>query len=259
MTYTSLVSLLMMFCFTAHGQNKLTPVHLQGVVMPSQKTKLSFVESGLISQIIANGSVVNKGEMIALLDTSKAKIELAKSQAQVRSAASQFESAKHDRDKSARLVNDKVLSDIAMTEAEFSVSVAKENLLIAQAQLELVKQQLANCTISAPYTGAIIVKNFNQGEWVNAGDPIIELVNLEQLSLSIDIPPETRFNLQLGTQTRVYIQDQWVGVATVKTIFPTVEPTSGLLRVVWHIKAIDDHLLSGRYVSLDDWTSTKGL
>jgi RND family efflux transporter MFP subunit len=230
-------------------------VHLQGVVMPAQKIKLSFSQSGIIREMAGGGSIVVAGGMVGKLDDSKARSQLKQSAAQYRSAISELASMKHSRDKSARLVEDSILSEVALTEADFTVVAAKERLIVAKAQLELAEAALAECVVNAPFKGAVIAKHVSTGEWANAGEPFIEFVNLEELSLSIDIPPDMILGLSLGLTTDVMDKGRIVGQASVKTIYPVIDPASGLRRIVWQVVPVKGVLLTGRYVSLAAWSA----
>jgi len=230
-------------------------IHLRGVVMPAQNIKLSFAQAGVVRYVAPGGSVVHEGEIIATLDDKKARAQLAQSEAQYRSAQSELASAQHSRDKSARLVEEDILSNVALVEAEFSVVLAKEKLAVARAQLDIAEDALVDCMVKAPFTGAVILTNINVGEWANPGDPFLEFVNFHQLSLAIDIPPAMAISLTPGLSTLVFDENKPVGKAQVKTVYPVIDPASGLLRVIWEVIPDKGILLSGRYVSLADWES----
>ncbi len=231
-------------------------VHLKGVVMPAQKVKLSFAQPGIIRQLAGGGSLVEMGQVIAKLDDKKAKAQLAQSQAEYRSAKSELASVKHSRDKNARLVEQNILSEVALTEADFTVTVAQEKLAVARAKLDMAEASLIDCTVLAPFSGAVVAVNASKGEWMKQGDPFVEFVNYKKLSLSIDIPPDMADGLSVGLITNVLDKTRVIGKAKVKTIFPVIDPSSGLRRIVWQVTPKDGMLLSGRYVSLASWVAT---
>ena len=245
--------LLLAFSFTAHGAKPNISSQLQGVVMPAKTVKLSFAESGIVRELVANGTIVQSGEQVAKLDDKKNRALLQQSQAQLRAAQSELKSSIHSRDKSARLVADNILSDIALTEAEFAVVLAQENLAVAQAKLRVAKTALEDRTVTAPFTGAVIMTNVNKGEWAKPGEPFLELVVLNDLRLSTDLSPDLVSDLPIDHTTDVMSQKQIVGQATVKTIFPVINPASGLQRVIWQVSAKPGFLLSGRHVFLSHW------
>jgi RND family efflux transporter MFP subunit len=218
---------------------------------------LSFTQPGIIRQIAGGGSLIEAGQIIAKLDDKKTKAKLAQSEAEYRSAKSELNSAVHSRDKSARLVEENILSDIALVEADFAVVIAREKLAVSKAKLQLANNALEECTVLAPFSGAVAAKMVSKGEWVKEGDPFIEFVNLDELSMSIDIPPSMATGLSEGMTTKVLDSSNEVGHASVKIIYPVIDPASGLLRVVWRIQPRSGILLSGRYVSLKSWLSVQ--
>lgn len=244
---------LMLFGTLVQAEQADTQVHLRGVVMPAQKVKFSFAAPGIVTLIASGGAMVTKGEVLAKLDDKKARAMLEQSRAQLRSAKQELASANHQRDKSARLVAENILSAIALTEADFSVAMATERVAVAKAQLAVSKKAYEECTLVAPFDGAVVAKAISQGEWAKAGDPVLEFVNLSQLTLSIDIPPAMADGLSVGLTTAVLEGDVALGEARVKTIYPVIDPASGLRRIVWAITPNQGALLSGRYVSLADW------
>lgn len=231
-------------------------VHLRGVVMPAQKVKLSFAQPGIIRQLASGGSLVEMGQVIAKLDDKKAKAQLAQSQAEYRAAKSELASVKHSRDKNARLVEQNILSEVALIEADFTVTAAQEKLAVARAKLDIAETALVDCTVLAPFSGAVVAVNVSKGEWMKQGDPFVEFANYKKLSLSIDILPDMADGLSVGLTTDVLVKTRVVGKAKVKTIFPVIDPASGLRRIVWQVTPKDGMLLSGRYVSLASWAAT---
>jgi membrane fusion protein (multidrug efflux system) len=234
-------------------------VHLQGVVMPAEQINFSFGQSGILLSIAKNGHQLTVGDVVAELDNTRAKVELEKSDALVRAAEAKLASAEHARDKSLRLVKEDILSNIAVIEANFEVTSSIENLAVAHSEQKLAKQNLKQHVIIAPFSGAIINAKVHQGEWINAAEPFITLVNFKNLSLSIDIPPKMGGSLAPDMITNVMLDAKVVGIAKVKTIFPIVDPASGLLRVTWQILPIDGKLLSGRYVALQPWNEKQNI
>ena len=234
-------------------------VHLKGIVMPAQKIKLSFAQSGIVTALADNGSIIEAGQLLGKLDDSKARAMVKQRGAELRSARAELASSLHERDKSARLVSQNILSEVALLEANFSVDMAQERVTVAQVALEIAQISVDECLIVAPFKGAVVDKSVSSGEWMNMGDPFMEYVNLSSLSLSIDIPPDLISGLHVGLSTQILLQDTVVGQASVKTIFPVIDPASGLRRVIWQVIPEDNVLLTGRYVSLATWSPAGGV
>ncbi|MBI9112372.1 efflux RND transporter periplasmic adaptor subunit [Maridesulfovibrio ferrireducens] len=68
------------------------------------------------------------------------------------------------------LYKDKSRSIIDLQEAKASLSIAEANMCIAS-------QEVAFCTIKAPYSGRVEKLAVNEKEWVEAGTPLIKIVS----------------------------------------------------------------------------------
>ncbi|WDE13160.1 efflux RND transporter periplasmic adaptor subunit [Thalassomonas haliotis] len=238
----------------AHAAGKIDPsIHLRGVVLPGEQVKIAFSQSGLLLEMLANGKSAAKGEILARIDDNKARADMDKNLALMHSATSALKAAEHKRNKTARLVKENILSDIALVEANFEIEMAKSKEQAARAQLALSKIALANCVIYAPFDGTIVTQDASINEWVKPGTPIMEYAKLSQLVLSIDVPPDFIQYLSPGQKTKISINKQVVGKVQLKQVFPHIDPASGLRRIIWSVLPDNKQVLSGRYVELENW------
>ncbi|WDE00411.1 efflux RND transporter periplasmic adaptor subunit [Thalassomonas actiniarum] len=238
----------------ADAAGKIDPsIHLRGVVLPGEQVKIAFSQGGLLLEMLGNGKSAAKGEILARIDDNKARADMHKNQALMQSASSALKAAEHKRSKTARLVKENILSDIALVEADFEIEMAKSKEQAARAQLALSKIALANCVIYAPFDGTIVTQDASINEWVKSGTPIMEYATLNQLVLSIDVPPDFIQYLNPGQETAITINQQVVGKVQLKQIFPHIDPASGLRRIIWSVQADNNQILSGRYVELENW------
>ncbi|WP_338292300.1 efflux RND transporter periplasmic adaptor subunit [Planctobacterium marinum] len=231
----------------------LTSVHLRGVVVPAQQAKLSVAQQGQVEWIAADGTEVKTGETLIQINATKLKAEMIQAQAMYQSALAELAAANHSLEKSRRLVQENILSDIALTEAEFSVKTAEAKVAVNQSKLELAKLAVAQAIVLAPFDGVVASSKISIGEWAQPGDPILEFASLSTLSMSLDVPPEYTETLSPGDSTTVLFAGKPIGTATVKRLFPLLQPSSGLRRVIWTIETDETMLISGRYVELKAW------
>lgn len=228
-------------------------VHLRGVVVPAQQVKMSLPQNGLLTWIAPSGSIVTRGERLAQINDVKLLAEMNQAKALLKSAQTELEAAKHSLEKSRRLVNENILSDIALTESEFAVKTAQAKLEVSESKFQLAKLSVSQALLTAPFDGVVAGTNISAGEWAKAGDPVVEFASLSDLTMSIDIPPELTDELREGDSTNVKYKGAVIGTAKVKRLFPILQPSSGLRRVVWSIATEDSILISGRYVELEAW------
>lgn len=253
-TFTLLLTATIGTCISPLAiSNDANNVHLRGVVVPSDKVKMSLPQNGLVTFIAASGTIIEKGQKLVQISETKLLAELNQAKAKLGAAQTELEAAQHGLEKSRRLVKENILSDIALTESEFAVKTAQANVEVNQSKYDLAKLAVEQALLLAPFDGVVADTGISTGEWAKAGDPILEFASLTALNMSIDIPPELTDTLSVGDTTNVTYKGTVIGTARVKRLFPILQPSSGLRRVVWTIESEDSVLISGRYVELQAW------
>ncbi|WP_372894777.1 HlyD family secretion protein [Stieleria sp.] len=74
----------------------------------------------------------------------------------------------------------------------------------AEATVAEAQSTLDDLTITAPATGTILSRFVDQGEVVNAGTPLLDLVNLDRLYLQVYVPEPLIGRVRLGLPAKVY-------------------------------------------------------
>lgn len=225
-----------------------------GLVEPVRKTVLSFSQAGALVQVPEEGQAVEKGDVIARLDNRKLKICLLEARAALESARLSVEKEKHNKAKTQRLLQEKIIASIALTEADFALKLAESQRAVAESRLKLARLALGESVLTAPFGGVVTRVTAGLGEQAVPGTPVAELVDVTAARLCLDLPMALARTLVKGTATPVLADNIRVGTATVKTILPLVDPASGLRRVIWTIRP-RGRLLIGRYVTLEPWTA----
>lgn len=228
-------------------------VHLRGVVVPERQVNMAMSQTGILDFIAASGSVVKKGEVLAQIDPAELQAQLKQAKALFQSADAEFAAANHSLEKTRRLVGEDILSDIALTEAQFAVRTAEAAVEVNRSKYQLAQLSVAQSTLFAPFDGVVADTKVSEGEWVQKADPVILFASMDALMMSTDIPPEFTDTLKVGSETAILFQGQVIGKARVKRLFPMLQPASGLRRIVWAVEVQQSVLISGRYVELAPW------
>lgn len=89
--------------------------------------------------------------------------------------------------------------------ASIALNAAQARKKLAAAALEEALATLKDTEIRAPIEGTITLKLVNQGELVNPGSPIVEMIDLSNLDLTIYVPEIEMGKLTLGQEAQVFI------------------------------------------------------
>ena len=124
-----------------------------------------------------------------------------------------------------------------------------ERILAAEAQIEIREAELAQLeddlerhTARAPFTGYVVQTNTELGERVNVGDPLMTIVELDEIEAVLPVPNDAANRLRAGTEVTVVVpslpakEQRFQG--TIVAIVPRAEERGRTLPVKVRIKNV---------------------
>lgn len=139
--------------------NSLQTIEASGLVGSVDEARLSFKTGGIIQKIyVEEGQKVSKGQLLATLNLTEIN-------AQVQQATEAVNKAERDLTRIKNLFADSVSTFEQVQNLSTVLSVAKQNLQIAQ-------YNRSYSQIHAPHAGTIVKKIMNEGELAGPGSPI---------------------------------------------------------------------------------------
>ena len=174
-----------------------------GEVRSLQRALVAAQVEGVVEALDLNeGDAVEHGQVIARLDDEIARLDVEEARALVEAAegsrqeaAANLDRARRDLDRVAEAQRRGSVSESELDAAQTEVST-REALLrqaaarVASATADLGRREraLKDMTIVAPFSGRIVAKTSEIGEWVTPGDTLVEVVSLDRLEARIDVP-----------------------------------------------------------------------
>lgn len=178
------------------------------------------------------GDSFNKGDVLLEFDCRVQKAELRKVLAQEKFAESAYKSALK-------------LSSYDYS-SEYELTKAKSEDEVAKAEVDRLSAVVDKCTIKAPYEGAVSELMVHVGESVKPGDPLLKIVNTENLELELQIPSKWLAWLKIGTKFNIYINEtQQTVEAMVAKINPEIDSVSQTVRIIGNLVNKDSALRPG--------------
>lgn len=157
------------------GQNAVREYHFPGVVQEAQEISLGFKTAGQITGIyVKEGDYVAKGKLIAVLDKSDYRLG-------VDAARLQYEQMEREVARLKQLYNSKSISGNDYDKAQSGLRQLK-------VQLEAKENQLSYTELRAPVSGYVQSVNFHVSEMVDAGTPLVEILDMSQMEVAVDLP-----------------------------------------------------------------------
>lgn len=163
-----------------------------GVVVPIQRTELSFQLPGSVSQIfIDEGDTVKKGQKLAVIDKSRYRSGYDAALAVHRQALDAYERMQS------------VYNKGSLPQIKWQEVVSK--LQQSDSALQIAKDNLKHCTLKAPSNGTVSMKRIEPGVNVTPNISVIELIGLDTVYIRISVPENEIPQLQKGQQGKVVI------------------------------------------------------
>ena len=181
-----------------------------------------------------------------------------------------FEEAKTNLDRVITLSQDKILSQSAVDSAQSAYLVAlnryqdtrekvrQQQALVAQRRIEfeIAKQQLADTTIVAPFTGGIQRRQANLGEYLTVGSPVATLVQLDPLRLRVEVSERDAAKIRLGQTVGFVLEgDTNRHLAAIRRLSPALDERNRMLLVEADVRN-EGRLHPGQFVRAEIMTAS---
>jgi len=227
-----------------------------GYVTARRQATVSAKITGKVREIrIEEGQHVAEGDILATLDDSEARVDVALRRAQVEATRAQLteaESASANAEREYRrqqdLADKKLTSisalDAARTQSEAlraRVSSQTSAVRVAEESLQAAQVQLDNTIVRAPFAGVVTVKAAQPGEMISpisAGGGSIRtgigtIVDMDSLEIQVDVSESYINRVQPGQKVEAVLNayPDWRIPASVIAIVPTADRSKATVKV----------------------------
>ena len=189
-----------------------------GTVSFNTKSVLAAQNSGIVEKInFEVGDKVSKGKSLVQIDADLLN-------AQINSARANEKNKKKDFERYTNLLDKKTISQKEYDDVKLSYITAKS--ILEELQVQSDKKN-----IKAPYRGVVVDKKVNLGEWVNAGTPLLSMVNTSVADINFSVPVGVANGLKKGDTYDVIVGDK-----TLKAKLNAVIPSGDKLTRTFPVK-----------------------
>lgn len=193
--------------------------------------------SGRISEIgFAEGSPVQKGQLLVALDASVHAAE-------VRQARANLALAETNYNRTSELEREKFVSPNAKDQSLNGLRVAQANVALAEARL-------AKTEIRAPFSGVIGIRQVSVGDYVKEGQDLVSLEDISALKVDFRLPEVMLTDLRRGQTVEVGsdAMPNRTYAATLDAIDPLVDQNGRAVVLRARLKNTEGQLRPGMFV-----------
>lgn len=197
--------------------------------------------AGVVDTVAVDvGTFVDEGDVLVTLDSELMTIDRDVALAAVEEAIATLAAAQTDvelaeqvYDRAEKLKGSAAFSRSRLEDQEKEVQRQKSRVMEFRAKLENARAALARAEyqvrhmeIRAPFTGVVVERVAHPGAYVDTGDPVITILDAENLEIEADVPSELIGGLAPGLEVVAKLDDGSTQKAKLRAIVPDEMPTT---------------------------------
>jgi HlyD family secretion protein len=251
-------------------------VEFSGVLVPNHTVNIFAKLAGQATTVAADvGSPVGAGQLLVQIDTKELNAQLAVAEAAAEGVGDQavqsksgmetarlnLEMAQRSYDRTKTLLDTKVVTESQLDDAQTKLDLAKNasdtasrqyqtlngsGLAQARAQVNFIRVQISNSTITSPISGIVTNRNINAGEITSTNTPLFTVAELGVLKLQGNVSQDDVVRLSVGDKVEVTVDalpsSSYAG--RIQQVGPIAAATGQYFPVVVSLKN-DGRLLAG--------------
>lgn len=206
---------------------------MRAQLTPRRYTTLSSELSAKISRItVKEGERFKAGQLIIEFDCNLQIAQLNKAKIQLQIAKNVWEGNR-------RLNNMNAVGQVELKNSETEVYKA-------QADIVYIQTMIQKCKIAAPFSGRVTEQKAREQQFIQAGQPLIDILDDSSLELEIIIPSRWLSWIKINYPFKVHIDDTDKNYpAKIIRIGAKIDPVSQSIKVIAIIDGNFSELLAG--------------
>jgi RND family efflux transporter MFP subunit len=194
-------------------------IQMPGTVISRNDARLASEIAGRLVYVAEVGTPIEAGDPVARIDDRDLALQMKEYQGLVAREQSRMGFLKREAQRLRRLAAENVAAKNRLDEVESDLSVAVNDIAVAQARLDQIRLQMEKSAIVAPFPGVVTERLRTPGEHTGVGDEVARLIQPDSLEVVARAPLGSIGFIAPGTQ--LAMQSDWhSGMGKVRTMVP---------------------------------------
>ena len=174
------------------------------VAYPGAEVRVGAERAGrLVRVLVEEGVRVQKGQLLAEIDSDELRAELAEACARVTEAEAEVRLAEATLVRRRKLQEEGVVAAYDFDQAERDSATAQARALTARATVTRYEALLAKSRIAAPIAGTVVVRKVDAGQMVETGDHAFTVADLARLRIEGEAHEADAGGVAKGAEVRI--------------------------------------------------------
>jgi len=182
-----------------------------GTVTFDRSSVIAAQNSGVVKAInFEVGDRVKKGKTLVQIDADILNAQIVAAKANLDAAIDSQENSSKDYERYQKLLESKTITQKEYDDALLKKNSSNSNVKALEANLKQLQIEVSKKSIKAPYSGTVVEKKVNLGEWVNAGSAVASIVDTTNAEITFNIPYDIYKGLRVNDTYEINIDGQIV-------------------------------------------------
>ena len=190
------------------------------------------------------GDKVGQGAVLFTVDSTDLQNNMRSLQASYNAAKLGRDNAKSTYDSNKLLYDEEIISKNEFDQIKYAYESADAQLASIQVQMDNLKKNISDCTVTSPMTGVIATRGVEKGSFASQAAPAYTVMDLSTIKVEVSVSEQVLNTIQVGDKVSVLMTaaSETPLTGTVATIAPAAEQTG----VSFTMAASDDTILLPR-------------
>ena len=225
---------------------------VDGVVEARRMATISAEVAGKIEAVYFDvDDTVQQGDVVLRIRDLEYRARLKQTRAALAEANANLQEAKLEYDRNADLRRQKLISLAVFDKTNARLKAVQAHVTSAQAELAKAEEQLTHTVVRAPYSGVVVERHVEPGEYTRPGEPFMTGYAPDQLRVNVSVSQSVIASLRDGRPVRVVLLENGNSVEVERvTIHPFADSSSHSFPVRLDLAPTKDRLFPGMLVKV---------
>lgn len=221
---------------------------LPGTVISLRDASIAAEVNGRLSWIADVGQRIQKGEPLALIDDHLFKLQQRNDVANIKRIKADISYQHSQQRRLQKLVSKNNIAQSELDQLESRIDILAQDLRIAEVNLDRTLYNIELSHVKAPFAGIVAAQTMNEGEFTQAGNTLLRLVDTDNLEISVNAPLRiARYNRVGGKVS--YSIDKQLYQTNIRGAVPIGDQRSRMMEL--RLKVPTASLLIGEAVTVE--------
>ena len=223
-------------------------ISLVGTTEAISESTVASEISGLVENFpTKEGDYVKKGDLLVNLKETELRLRLKGAVAAKKRIQANLQNAEKELKRVGKLKETNSVAEKQYDTAFYTYRALSQELLQNESEIELLKYEIKQQKVLAPFSGFVAKEHTQIGEWIIKGGPVVTLLDLDKVQITVDVPE--RYSVLLAHQSKVNVSIKSVSnnpfSGKIYAVLPQGNPDSRTFPVRIHLANPGHKIKSG--------------